>query len=121
MSEVLSLLSSLRTQGPITTGTHYDRRSLPPRQPERTRSMGPPRFRGGDGLKHQVHPAHPHDLNNRVYCVSCRRLARSARKVELPRSSSEASSARLPVETTTGSSNASMRWLSVCPSGISRA
>ena len=35
-----------------------------------------------------------------MYCVSCRMLARSARKVALPRSSSDACSARLAVETT---------------------
>src|SRR6185437_6614179 len=62
-----------------------------------------------------------HDLNSRVYCVSWRMPARSARKVELPRSSSEAASARAPVATTIGSSAASTRWLSVCPSGTSRA
>src|SRR5207344_272192 len=39
----------------------------------------------------------PHDRNSRVYCVSCRMLARSARKVALPRSSSNASSARFAV------------------------
>ena len=55
-----------------------------------------------------------------MYCVSCRMPARSARKLALPRSSSEACSARLAVATTTGSSSASTRWLSVCPSGTSR-
>src|SRR3954467_8468664 len=53
----------------------------------------------------------PHDRNNLVYCVSWRRLARSGRKVALPRSSIEACSARLAVETTTGSRAARMRWL----------
>src|SRR5438876_4825915 len=62
-----------------------------------------------------------HDLNNLVYCVSCRMLARSARKVALPRSLSDASSARFAVARTVGSSKAKTRWLSVCPKGISRA
>src|SRR6202023_2533596 len=44
-----------------------------------------------------------HDRNSLVYCVSCRRLARSARKVALPRSSSEASRARIAVEATAAS------------------
>ena len=61
-----------------------------------------------------------HDLNNRVYCVSWRRLARSARKVALPRSSSRAASARVTVAATSCSSCASTRWLSVWPSGTSR-
>src|SRR5258708_2555493 len=65
--------------------------------------------------------ARPHDLNNLVYCVSCRMPARSARKVALPSSSSDAFSARFVVEATTGSNKASRRWLSVCPKGISRA
>src|ERR1700737_1449109 len=77
-----------------------------------------PAFREDDEF--DVHRA-PHDLNNLVYCVSCRMLARSARKVALPRSSSDASSARLAVATTTGSSKASTRWLSVCPKGMRRA
>jgi len=57
----------------------------------------------------------PHDRNNLVYCVSCRMLARSARNVALPRSSSVAVKARFPVSATSGSSIASTRWLSVCP------
>src|SRR6266404_2425741 len=77
--------------------------------------MGPG-VRRDDGLRE----AH-HDRNNLVYCVSCRMLARSARKVALPRSSSDACNARLAVEATAGSNNASTRWLSVCPRGISRA
>src|ERR1700738_1908178 len=60
-----------------------------------------------------------HDRNNLVYCVSCRMLARSARNVALPRSSRDASSARLAVATTTGSGGARNRWASVCPSGMS--
>src|ERR1700752_2547028 len=40
-----------------------------------------------------------HDLNSRVYCVSWRSEARSARKVALPRSSSVADIARLTVAT----------------------
>src|SRR6185295_2433590 len=50
-----------------------------------------------------------HDLNSLVYCVSCRMLARSARKVALPRSSSDVPSARFPTATTSGSSAASAR------------
>src|SRR5260370_24020631 len=110
------MMSSLRTQGPITTGARDDKRPLPPCQNERTRSMGP-RFRGDD----EGNSEHLHDLNNLVYCVSCRMLARSARKVALPKSSSDAFRARFAVETTVGSSKASTRWLSVCPRGISRA
>src|SRR3984957_13014090 len=118
MSGDLSLLSSLRTQVLMSTGTHRDRRSLPACPDDRLRTMGPC-IRRGDAYR--VHRAYPHDLNNLIYCASCRMLARSARKVALPRSSSEASSARFPVETTIGSSSASTRWLSVCPSGTSRA
>src|SRR5579871_511229 len=62
-----------------------------------------------------------HDRNKRVYCVSCRMLAISARKVVLPRSSSEAAIERLAVTDTTSSSSASTRWLSVCPNGTRRA
>ena len=62
-----------------------------------------------------------HDLNNLVYWVSCRMLARSARKAALPRSSCDASNARTAVAATTGSSKASTRWLSVCPNGTNRA
>ena len=80
--------------------------------------MGPC-VRRGDAL--YVECIAPHDLNNLVYCVSCRMLARSARKVALPRWSSDASSARFAVATTAGSNQASTRWLSVCPKGISRA
>jgi hypothetical protein len=75
------------------------------------------RVRGDDEFESERH----HDLNNLVYCVSCRMLARSARKVALPKSSSDAFRARFAVETTVGSSKASTRWLSVCPKGISRA
>src|SRR5258705_11170868 len=75
-----------------------------------------PGVRRDDGLREA-----PHDLNNLVYCVSCRMPARSARKVELPRASSDSCNARLAVEATAGSNNASTPWLSVCPRGISLA
>jgi hypothetical protein len=42
-------------------------------------------------------------LNNRAYWVSCRMLARSARKVALPTPSSPAESSRTAVACTTGS------------------
>ncbi len=45
-----------------------------------------------------------------MYCVSCRALARSARKAAEPMSSSLAASARCAVAATTGSSAASTRW-----------
>src|SRR6266705_1072687 len=113
------LSSSLRTQGPITTGARDEGRPQPSCPQDRPRRMGPC-VRRGDELRCGVHRTH-HDRNNLVYCVSCRMLARSVRKVALPRSSSDASSARFAVETTNGSSKASTRWLSVCPKGISRA
>src|SRR5258706_4337631 len=75
-----------------------------------------PGVRRDDGLREA-----PHDLNNLVYCVSCRMLARSARKVALPRSSSDALRARLAIETTVGSSKASTCSLSVWPRGTRRA
>src|SRR5260221_8859546 len=90
-----------------------------PHQPPQV-VMGPG-VRRDDALMDRARHNHLHDRNNLVYCVSCRRLERSARNVALPRSSSEASSARFPVETTRGSSAASKRWLSVWPKGISRA
>ena len=46
------------------------------------------------------------DLNSRVYCVSWRAVARSARKADEPMSSSEAASARCAVAAMTGSSAA---------------
>src|SRR5262245_51813828 len=59
-------------------------------------------------------------LNSRVYWVSCRMLARSARKLAAPTSSRAVTSARAAVARTTGSSAAKMRCPSVCPSGTSR-
>src|ERR1700692_2160936 len=88
-------MSSPRTRGLVTTGARDD-----------------DEFE----VRRQVH-----DLNSLVYCVSCRMPARSARKVALPRSSSDAFRARFAVETTVGSSKDSTRWLSVCPKGTSRA
>src|SRR5229473_4951639 len=70
--------SSRRTPGPITTGGCIDKRCLATCPTDTTRRMGP-RFRGDD--KSNAHGDHHHDLNNLVYCVSCRMLARSARKV----------------------------------------
>src|ERR1700720_2210387 len=92
MSGVLSTVSSRRKPGPITTGGGTDKRCLPARPIEMTRRMGP-RFRGDD--KSNAHGDYHHDRNNLVYCVSCRMLARSTRKVALPRSSSDACAARL--------------------------
>ena len=54
-----------------------------------------------------------HDLNSRVYCVSCRSEARSARNADAPMSSSAVTSARCAVAATTGSSAATTRWPSV--------
>jgi hypothetical protein len=51
--------SSLRTQGPITTGLRGYERSLPQRHNETTRRMGP-RVRRDDGLgRRRTHPSSP--------------------------------------------------------------
>src|SRR5262249_38737360 len=71
------------------------------------------------GYSHVITIPH-HDLNSLVYCVSCRMLAMSARKVAVPRSSRLAAAARLAVAETTVSSAANTRWLSVWPSGMRR-
>src|SRR6266404_5949088 len=107
----------LRTeQGPITT--EFDYRDALELQPDiATNICGYGSLRSQGRRKRVPH----HDRNSRVYCVSWRRLARSARKVALPRSSSEDASARLAVAATSVSRLARMRWLSVCPSGTRRA
>src|SRR5262249_25396319 len=61
-----------------------------------------------------------HDRNSRVYWVSWRMPARSARNAAPPTSSSGVSSARVAVAETAPSSAASTRWPSVWPSGMRR-
>ena len=60
-----------------------------------------------------------HDRNSRVYCVSWRMPAMSARSVAVPTSSSR-SRARAPLRPQAAFEAASTRWPSVWPSGISR-
>src|SRR5262249_56131336 len=54
-------------------------------------------------------------LNSRVYWVSCRMLARSARKLAAPTWSRPVTSARAAVARTTGSRAARARRPTVCP------
>src|SRR5262249_62421002 len=60
-----------------------------------------------------------HDRNSRVYCVSWRMLARSARNAAPPTSSSALSSALFAVAATTGSRAATNRSPPVRPTGPS--
>src|SRR5205823_4605210 len=79
---------------------HHQLRRLGDRRQHLTKTKGAlgPRWRGKCDQSQPCHrplrACRHHDRNSLVYWVSWRRLARSARKVALPRSSSEACSAR---------------------------